>query len=137
MKQLLKKVFSEKTSSPIFIGFGVFAIFTFIVFPGLTLPNTLFNILSALIGLFTLTFVFYYLKGDELYKSIMDVEPGETELDYMSKEDIELVNKKRTTKKPKTSTPPNNPVKKSNPKQFDGIKSEEPFVKTKTNKKTK
>jgi hypothetical protein len=70
MKQLLKKVFSEKTSSPIFIGFGVFAIFTFIVFPGLTLPNTLFNILSALIGLFTLTFVFYYLKGDELYKSI-------------------------------------------------------------------
>jgi len=33
MKQLLEKVFNKKVSSPIFVGFGTFAIFTFIVFP--------------------------------------------------------------------------------------------------------
>jgi hypothetical protein len=100
MKNLLKKIFSEKTSSPIFVGFGVFAIFTFIVFPGLTVANTVLNILAALIGVFTLTFIFYYLEGDKLYKSITDLEPGETELDYINPEELKP-KKKKTIKKDK------------------------------------
>jgi hypothetical protein len=102
MKDLFKKVFSEKTSSPIFVGFGVFAIFTFIVFPGLTVASTIFNILSALLGLFTLIFVFYYLRVDKIYESMTHVEPGETELDYINPE--ELKPKRKTTKK-KTTKP--------------------------------
>ena len=38
-------------------------------------------------------------------------------------------------RKPKTQTDYANEHKKSNPKQFDGIKSEEPFVKTRTKRK--
>ncbi len=102
MKDLFKKVFSEKTSSPIFVGFGVFAIFTFIVFPGLTVASTIFNILSVLLGLFTIIFVFYYLRVDKIYESLTHVEPGETELDYINPE--ELKPKKKPTKK-KTTKP--------------------------------
>jgi len=117
MKELFKKVFSEKTSSPVFVGFGAFAIFTFIVFPGLTAANTILNIISALVGVFTLTFIFYYLKVDKLYETFTHVEPGETELDYISPEEL-------------------NPKKKRNPKQFDGVKSDEPFLKSRKKKKS-
>lgn len=120
MKELLKKVFSVKTSSPVFIGFGTFAIFTFIVFPGLTVANTILNILSALIGIFTLTFIFYYLKIDKMYENFTHIEPGETELDYINPEEL----------KPKTKK--NNP-KWGNLEKYDDSK---PFVKTR-NKKSK
>ena len=98
MKQLLEKAFNKKVSSPIFVGFGTFAIFTFIVFPGLTLSNTILNVLSALIGLFTLVFLFYYIGGEKIVESVKDIEPGETEFDYIPKEEIERI-KKKTTKK--------------------------------------
>lgn len=117
MKELFKKVFSEKISSPVFVGFGAFAIFTFIVFPGLTAANTILNIISALVGVFTLTFIFYYLKADKLYETLTDVEPGETELDYISPEELK-------------------PKKKRNPKQFDGVKTDEPFLKSRKKKKS-
>ena len=96
MKELFKKVFDKKIATPIFVGFGFFAIFTYIVFPGLTQADTILNILAALVGIFTLIFVFYYLKVDKVYESVT-LEPGETELDYLPKE--EVVKKKRTTKK--------------------------------------
>jgi hypothetical protein len=136
MKELFKKVFSEKTSSPIFVGFGVFAIFTFIVFPGLTASSTALNLFSSALGIFTLVFVYYYLRVDKIYENFTHVEPGETELDYVNPE--ELKPKKKRTMKPEFPIEPHRKtVKKSNPKQFDGVKSEEPFVKTRTNNKTK
>ncbi len=97
MKDLFKKVFSQKTSSPIFVGFGTFAILTFIVFPGLTASNTILNIFSGIIGLFTLIFVYYYINMDKLVNDIMHIEPGETELDYINPE--ELKPKKKKVKK--------------------------------------
>lgn len=118
MKELFKKVFSEKISSPVFVGFGAFAIFTFIVFPGLTAANTILNIISALVGVFTLTFIFYYLKADKLYETFTGIEPGETELDYINPE--ELTPKKKTVKKKVKKSeyplPPHHPVKKTNNK---------------------
>lgn len=99
MKQLLEKVFNKKICSPIFIGLGTFAIFTFIIFPGLTAANTIVNILSGILGLFTLVFIFYYLRGNEILETIKDIEPGETELDYIPKEEVEKIKKKRTVKK--------------------------------------
>ena len=98
MKQLLEKVFNKKISSPIFVGFGTFAIFTFIVFPGLTVANTILNILSGIVGLFTICFLYYYINMDKFVDKIMHIEPGETELDYISKDEIEKIKKKRTKK---------------------------------------
>ncbi len=98
MKQLLEKVFNKKISSPIFVGFGTFAIFTFIVFPGLTVSNTILNILSGIVGLFTICFLYYYINMDKFVDKIMHIEPGETELDYISKDEIEKIKKKRTKK---------------------------------------
>jgi len=111
MKDLFKKVFSKKTVTPIFVGFGLFAIVSFIVFPGLTVANTIINILSGIIGLFTLAFVYYYMNLDLFINKILHVEPGETELDYINPDELK-------------------PKRKKNPKQFDGIQSDKPFVKT-------
>ncbi len=111
MKELFKKVFSQKTASPIFVGFGTFAIVTFIIFPGLTAANTILNILSAILGLFTIIFVYYYISMDKFVNKLMNIEPGETELDYINPNDLK-------------------PKKKRNPKQFDGVPSDKPFVKT-------
>jgi hypothetical protein len=106
MKELLQKVFNKKISTPIFVGFGVFSIFTFIVFPGLTVANTIINILSAIVGLFSLVFIFYYLKMDTVIDKISHIEPGETELDYIPKEEVEELIKK-SKKKSKVVIHPN------------------------------
>jgi hypothetical protein len=115
MKEILKKVFDKKISLPIIIGSGTFAIFTFVVFPGLTAANTLVNILSGLLGLFTFVFIFYYLGLDNTYPSPVDetiTEPGETELDYLTKEEIKP-KKKVVVKKPKK---PEFPMEPHHPK---------------------
>jgi hypothetical protein len=116
MKDTFKKVFSKKTSSPIFVGFGTFAIFTFIVFPGLTASSTILNILSGVLGLFSLMFVYYYVNMDKFVDGLMNIEPGETELDYINPDELK-------------------PKKKRNSKQFDGVKTDEPFVKTRKKNK--
>ena len=100
MKELFKKVFAKKTATPIFVGFGAFSIFTFIVFPGLTVANSIINIIATLVGIFTLTFIFYYIDGDKFFITTTEVEPGETELDYLPKE--EIIKKKRKVEKPAT-----------------------------------
>lgn len=117
MKELFKKVFSKKTATPIFVGFGAFAIMTFIVFPGLTAANTILNIFSGLIGLFTLIFIYYYVNMDKFVDEYINVEPGETELDYINPEELQ-------------------PKKKRNVKQFDGVKNDEQFIKTRKKKKS-
>ena len=94
MKDLLKKVFSRKTSSPIFVGFGTFSIFTFIVFPGLTAANTILNILSGIVGLFTIMFLYYYINMDKFVDKYINIEPGETELDYINPEELKPKKKK-------------------------------------------
>ena len=83
----------------------------YIIYPGLTAPNTFVNLLTVLlsiviIGLFVL-FVDSRLIGKE---EVISVEPGETELDYLPKK--EVVKKKR------------------NPKQPVGVKDDGPLVKT-------
>ena len=102
---------------------GIVLVFEFIVFPGLTEPNTILNIISALIGIVT-TLLFIYLapgcftRFKNIFESSLDeIKLGETELDYIPKE--EILKKKRNTK------------------QFDGVKGDEPFVKTRKKKAKK
>ena len=112
---MFNQIFNKKVVVPFFQFAGVIAIFTFIVFPGLTAADTLVNILSVLIGFFTLLGLYYIVSAwfisDDLSKEI-----GETELDYIPK-----------------------PKKKRNPKQSipTGVDVSEPFVKTRKKSTTK
>jgi hypothetical protein len=114
MKEFFEKTFNNKVVKPIFIALGVFLIFTLIVFPGLTAADSILNIVATLIGIFTLVFLFNYIDGTKLF-SKPTIEPGETELDYIPKD--EIVKKKR------------------NLKQFPEIKGDGPFVKTRKKSK--
>lgn len=122
MKETLKKTFNTNVLVVVGVVFGLGLIFQFIVFPGLTASDTVLNILSLLVGIFSLLFAFHFVQWKKLFDFLSDdneesITHGETELDYIPKE--EIVKKKR------------------NPKQFDGVKSDEQFVKTrkKINKK--
>jgi hypothetical protein len=116
MKEIVKKVFSKKVTTPVFVIFGFFGILNFIIFPGLTTPDTGSNIVSALLAVVTLAFLFYYIDSFKLMEP-PKAEPGETELDYINPEEL-------------------NPKRKRNSKQFPEVKSEEPFVKTRKKKKS-
>lgn len=118
MKELLNKIFDKKIVTPVVSGIGVFAIFEYIIYPGLTAANTFINVISVFIAVFVFVFVFYLLKIDK-FVNPEHIEPGETELDYIPQE--EIVKKKRN---PKQS------VKK-------GYDDSEPFVKTRKKTKTK
>lgn len=120
MKETLKKVFDKSVLAVVGVVFGMILIFEFIVFPGLTTADTYTNILAALIGIFSILFVFHFVQWRDLFQFLSDdnvvIPPGETELDYIPKEEIK---------------------KKRNPKQSSKIKSVEPFVKTRKKPKTK
>ena len=120
---MFNQIFNKKVVVPFFQLLGVVAIFQWIIFPGLTAPDTLLNILSLVIGFFTLLGLYYIVSSffqkdltDEEIKAKLESELGPV-IDKMAKE----------VKKTK---------KKSNPKQMDGVESDKPFVKTrkKTNK---
>lgn len=121
MKETLKKIFNKRVLAVLVVIFLITILFKYVVFPGLTVADSFSNILAVLIGIFSIVFVYHFIQWKDLIKFLSDkdevkvVPPGETELDYLPKE--ELIKKKR------------------NPKQSSKTKSEEPFVKTR--KKTK
>jgi Na+(H+)/acetate symporter ActP len=121
MKETLKKVFDKSILAVVGVIFGCGIIFGYVVFPGLTAADTYLNILSALIGIFTIIFVYHFVQWKDMFEFLTKkdevIPPGETEYDYVSKD--EIVKKKR------------------NPKQSSKTKSEEPFVKTRKKPKTK
>lgn len=124
---MFNQIFNKKVVVPFFQLLGVIAVFQWLVFPGLTAADTLVNILSVIIGFFTLLGLYYIVTSwfekeltDEEIKAKLESELGPV-IDKMAKE------VKKTTKK-------------SNPKQMDGVESDKPFVKTRkkeTTKKTK
>ena len=122
---MFNQIFSKKVIVPFFQFVGIIAIFTFIVFPGLTAADTIVNIFSAIIGFFTMLALFYFVTTwfqkdeltDEQIKAKLESELGPV-IDEMAKEVLAK------------------PKKKRNPKQFDGVESGEPFVKTRAKPKT-
>ena len=118
MKELLKKTFDTNVLAVVGVVLGLILTFEFIVFPGLTTSDTILNILSLLIGIFSLLFVFHFIQWKKLFGFLSqeEITPGETEYDYIPKK--EIIKKKRNTK------------------QFPEVKSDEPFVKTRTKPKT-
>jgi Na+(H+)/acetate symporter ActP len=116
MIETLKKVFDKRVLAVVGVIFGIGMIFEYVVFPGLTTADSYTNILAALIGIFSILFVFHFIQWKDLFEFLSEektpIEPGETELDYVPKE--EVVKKKKTVKKKSVKT-----------------KVEEPKVKTK------
>lgn len=103
MKEKLKRFFNSDMLTLIGIIFGGVLTFEFIVFPGLTQANTIVNLISTLIGIVTVLLVLYlipsyFIKMRGIFESSPDhIEPGETELDYIPKDDI--IKKKPVKKK--------------------------------------
>lgn len=110
---MFNQIFSKKVVLPFFQLLGIIAIFTFIVFPGLTAADTLVNIFSIIIGFFSLLALYYFVKSwfvADVPKDPIDNIDGETELDY--------VPKPKSKRKPKVSKseyplPPHHPVSKT------------------------
>ena len=103
MKETLKKVFNKSVIAVVGVIFGIVIVFEYIVFPGLTTADSYTNILSAIIGLISISFVYHYIQWKDLFDFIFNneednvVPPGETELDYISKD--EVIKKKKSVKK--------------------------------------
>lgn len=96
----------------------IFLLFEFGIFPSLTAQSTAFNIVGA-IGLLLLVI----WGGLELY--------------HWAHKPDELVNKEELKEAIEISEEELKTNKKPNPKQFDGVKSDEPFVKTRKKKAKK
>ena len=94
---MFNQIFSKKVVVPFFQFVGIIAIFTFIVFPGLTASDTIVNIFSSIIGFFTMLALFYFVTNwfqkDEVINEI-----GETELDYIPKPKVKRKPKATKTK---------------------------------------
>jgi hypothetical protein len=115
MKKVLKRVFINKFSEILMILFVTGFSLDLLAFPMMSAASTVKNIIGGAILVFFVMFIIIYVNdiiadGKEELKN----EEGETELDYIPK-----------------------PKRKSNPKQFDGVKSDESFVKTRKKPKTK
>ena len=109
----------------------IFLLVTFGIYPGLTMANTFINIISGIGAL--LLIVWGLLE----VKSAFDRE--DTEEQFFNQKWKEHVQKQIDEMK-KMNAENESLKKKSNPKQFDGTKSSETFVKTRkksTTKKTK
>jgi hypothetical protein len=96
---MFNQIFSKKVVVPFFQFVGIIAIFTFIVFPGLTVADTIVNIFSLIIGFFTLLALYYFVKSwFEIDAPIKENEPGETELYYVPLAKPKVKRKPKATK---------------------------------------
>jgi hypothetical protein len=82
----------KKYKTQIFNFITVFLIVTFAIYPGLTTANTILNILAGISALLLLVWggiaLYDYARSSVGYPSPVDetiTQPGETELDYVSK----------------------------------------------------
>jgi hypothetical protein len=97
MKEVFKKAFSLKAMEPFLVGISIILLLEYVVYPGLTVANTVFNLLAGGLAVGILLFLYYYLRiKTPVCKKSEEIEAGETELDYVP---IKEVKKKKTVKK--------------------------------------
>jgi phosphate/sulfate permease len=63
MKEVFKKIFTRKVIEPIVTFIVSVLVLQFLVFPGLTIDNTIINILSGIIGILLGMIVLTYSDG--------------------------------------------------------------------------
>lgn len=100
MKEVLKKVFDRGVLAVIGVLILFVVIFEYVVFPGLTASDTYINILSCIIGVMSVLFIYHFIQWGDLIDFIVgkkEVAPiVEKELDETPKK--EVVKKKPTSK---------------------------------------
>lgn len=98
MKESFNKFLKNKFIEPIIFPIFVVLLCEFVVFPGLTAADTIINILTLAFSISISVFGYFYITSFFDKKEEENViEPGETELDYVPKE--EIIKKKRTNNK--------------------------------------
>lgn len=101
---------------------------TYGIYPCLTMANTFANILG---GVALMILILWGLL------EVKDAYTREAEEERIFKENWDAHIAKQMEEMKKMHKQNDSIKKKSNPKQFDGVKSDEPFVKTKRKPKTK
>jgi hypothetical protein len=117
----------KKYQKQIFAFITIFLLLTCGIYPCLTMANTFANIIGGIaLGILVLWGLL----------EMKDAYDRENEEERIFKEQWEQHIQKQMKEMDKMNTQNESLKKKSNPKQFDGTKSDEPFVKTrkKTNK---
>ena len=106
----------------------IFLLLTYGIYPCLTMANTFANILGGI------ALMILILWGILEVKDVYNKE-DEDEKRFREQWEKDVVDKMEAMKEMHKQN--DSLKKKSNPKQFDGVKSDEPFVKTKRKPKTK
>lgn len=99
MNKILKKVFTNKLTKILTTILISVLFYTFLVFPGLTLDNTFINLVSGVLGVLYLIFLFYFFDLDLFFIKENEIEPGETELDYFPPTETKVKRKRTVNKK--------------------------------------
>lgn len=128
MKETLKKVFDKSVLIVVLVLFLFVGLFEYVVFPGLSASDSYINVLSLIIGLLSVMFIYHFIQWKDLFNFVKGkdsedvvVPPGETELDYIPQEEINKKKtvkktvKKKSVKKPETDKPKTS-VSKEKPK---------------------
>ena len=106
----------------------IFLLLTYGIYPCLTMANTFANILG---GVALMILILWGLL------EVKDAYTREAEEERIFKQNWDAHIAKQMEEMKKMHKQNDSIKKKSNPKQFDGVKSDEPFVKTKRKPKTK
>jgi Na+(H+)/acetate symporter ActP len=112
MKEALKKVFDKSVLAVISVLVLFVVVFEYVVFPGLTVADTYVNILSAIVGLLTILFVYHFIQWRALFDYLFgkdEVVPPKEELVKKKR----VYKKKKSTKKKVVDVEPTKPKAKS------------------------
>lgn len=105
MNKIINKVFRTKLTKTLTTILISILFYTFLIFPGLTLDNTFINLVSGVFGVLYLIFLFYFFNLDTFFtketETKIEIEPGETELDYIPSLDLFFTKEKETEVKRK------------------------------------
>lgn len=85
----MKRVFNKGIVVPFFTLFGIVAIFDWIVFPGLTKADTLANLISVVVGFFTLVFGYFGLGIDKFVKRLVLYDEDEI-VSQQTKDELQI-----------------------------------------------
>ena len=98
MKKTVQKIKEGGILEPIFTILFTLLLLTFVIYPFLTEASTIHNLLGLIFAIGIVVFDYYYFKSF-FEKEEHDIKPGETELDYIPVEELEIKKKKVNKKK--------------------------------------
>ncbi len=110
LNKIFTNIIKSKTTITFLVFFFIGISYQFLIFPGLTVANTIINIISAIFSVGTAMFAVFYIRfmyfNDEPFE-LFTPDPNktpETELDYNPKKVTKKERKSKTTIKIKKQT---------------------------------